>query len=205
LLGLLLIANCGQATAAEQSDFRLWPFGGDRVDDDMDLTGNSLGPATPAATTPGAFGSIPSHVPDALPERHWMFQSPLTRVSWPRIHMPEVSFPRPNLSRPPLWSRKSHVDDSRNAWTQKNPDPDRPSPLKSVQQGAQRVGQSTRSAWRRTVDVLTPGDSTTASDPRVAARPQQPPLWKRMIGRSQPQVQGPRTVNEMLSQERLDF
>ncbi len=162
LLGLLLAACCCPATtAAEQSGLRLWPFRGDRVDDSP-LTGNSLGPKTPATTTGGASAAMSSQPPttsyttDALPEQHWMFQSPLARVSWPRIHMPELSLPKPNLPRPQIWPRKSEVDDARNGWVQNSPDSARPTPLQAMQQGAQRVGNSTRTAWRKTVDALTP-------------------------------------------------
>ena len=74
-----------------------------------------------------------------------------------------------------------------------------------MQHGAQRVGQSTRTAWRKTVDALTPGAAPTASDPRVAARAEKPPFWKRLGGTEQPQKKGSQTVTEMLSQERIDF
>jgi hypothetical protein len=225
LLGLLLVACCcSRMRAAERSRFRLWPFGeyqsaGHQVGD-AELTGNSLATmppnattpnaTTPAAALPNAAGTALSQFPsghdpaDTLPERRWMFQSPLAKVSWPRIHMPEAPFPRPRLPRPQLWPKKAEVDDARNAWMQKIPDPTRPSPLQAVQQGAQRVGQSTRSAWRRTVDVLTPGDASSTPEPRVASSPDQPPLWKRMIGTSQPQQQGPQTVSEWMAQERLN-
>ncbi|HEY3391686.1 MAG TPA: hypothetical protein VGK58_03190 [Lacipirellulaceae bacterium] len=145
-----------------------------------------------------------------MPEQHWMFKSPLARVSWPRIHMPEFSMRRPNLPRPnlprPQWPlTESQVDNTRNTWLQDGPEPARPTPLKAMQQGAQRVGQGTRTAWRKTVDVLTPGEVPTAADPRVAARDEKPPFWKRLGGAKQSQKQGSQTVSEMLSQERLDF
>jgi hypothetical protein len=210
LLGLLLAACCcPAATAAEQSGLRLWPFRGDRADDSP-LTGNSLAPKTPANTTAGTSAAMSSQLPttsyttDALPEQHWMFQSPLARVSWPRIHMPEFSFPKPNLPRPHFGPRKSEVDDARNSWVQKSPDPARPTPLQAMQQGAQRVGDSTRTAWRKTVDALTPGEAPSASDPRVANRAQEPTLWQRMRGAQPKQKQGSQTISEFIAQERLN-
>jgi hypothetical protein len=211
VLPVLLFAAscCPVATAAEQSGLRLWPFRGDRTDASQ-LTGNSLA-ATPAATTtPGASAAVPSQPPttsyttDALPEQRWMFRSPFARVSWPRIHMPEVSLPKPNLPRPQIWPRKSEVDDARNAWMQNSPDPTRPTPLQAVRQGAQRVGQSTRTAWRKTVDVLTPGEAPSASAPRVANRPQESTLWQRLRGTQPEQKQGSQTISEFIAQERLD-
>jgi hypothetical protein len=208
LLGLsFAVFLCPPAMAAEQSGIRLWPFRGDRTDN-SELTGNSLAPKAP--TTAGSSGTMPSQPPttrytDELPEQNWMLNSPLARVSWPRIHMPEVSLPKPKIPRPQIWPRKSQVNDARNAWVQKSPDPARPTPLQAMQQGAQRVGQSTRTALRKTVDVLTPGAASSAPDPRVAARDAKPTLWQRMRGTQPEKKQGSQTVTEMLSQERIDF
>jgi hypothetical protein len=212
VLPLLLIAAsfCRLATAAEQSGLRLWPFRGDQTDDSQ-LTGNSLAATPPSTTTPGASAAVPSQprttsytTADALPEQRWMFRSPFARVSWPRIHMPEVSLPKPNLPRPQIWPGKSEVDDARNAWLQKSPDPARPTPLQAMQQGAQRVGESTRTAWRKTVDVLTPGEAPSTLNPRMANRVQEPTLWQRMRGMQPEQKQGSQTVSEFIAQERLD-
>jgi hypothetical protein len=210
LLGLSFAMILGPAaTAAEQSGVRLWPFGGDRTGN-SEVTGNSLATKSPAAANAGSSAAMPSIPPttrytDELPEQHWMLNSPLARVSWPRIHMPEVSLPKPKIPRPQIWPRKSQVDDARNAWIQTSPDPARPTPLQAMQQGAQRVGQSTRTAWRKTVDVLTPGEASSTPDPRVAERDAKPTLWQRMRGTQPEQKQGSQTVTEMLSQERIDF
>ena len=215
LLGLLLSLCGAKASAAEESGFRLWPFGRDRANN-QELTQNSLPPlpsATAAPSSPAAMtaqtatGNLPT---ETMPEQRWMFKSPLARVSWPRIHMPEFSMrppklPRPNLPRPQWPSTESRVDDTRNTWMQDGPHLDRPTPLRAMQQGAQRVGQGTRTAWRKTVDVLTPGQAPTAADPRVAARDEKPPFWKRLGGTEQPKKPGSQTVSEMLSQERIDF
>jgi len=136
---------------------------------------------------------------DEYAERRWMFQSPLTRISWPRIHIPTM----PRLPRPQLWPRKNEVDEARNAWVQTSPDPARPSPLQAVRQGAQRVGESTRSAWRKTVDVLTPGDASSADSSRMAQRETQP-FWRRVFTVEEPAPKGPRTIPEWLAQERLE-
>jgi hypothetical protein len=208
LLGVLFSGICcSPASAAEESRFRLWPFGGDRAND-AELTGNSLAPNRFANTTAGAVPSqvrMGSYSTDTLPEQRWMVKSPFARVSWPRIHMPEFSLPRPNLPRPQWWSEKPPVEDGRNTWVQKSPEPPPTMPLQAMQQGAQRVGQGTRTAWRKTVDALTPGESPRTNDPRVAARDRKPPFWQRLNGAEQPQKPGSQTVTEMLSQERIDF
>jgi hypothetical protein len=133
-----------------------------------------------------------------------MIESPLTKVSWPRIHMPEVSLPKPQLPRPQLWPRKAEVDEARNAWVGKSADPKRPSPLQAAKDGARRVADSTRSAWHKTVDVLTPGDAPARRSSRIARQATQPPLWKRMFAAKGPQSDGPRTVTEWMAQDRLD-
>jgi hypothetical protein len=214
LLGLLLSVGCAKASAAEESRFRLWPFGRDRANN-RELTQNSL-PLLPSATAaPNSAAAMPSQTAtgslptETMPEERWMFKSPLARVSWPRIHMPEFSMrppklPRPNLPRPQWPPTESRVD-TRNIWMQDAPEPARPTPLQAMQQGAQRVGQGTRTAWRKTVDALTPGAAPTTADPRLAARDEKPPFWKRLSGTEQPQKQGSQTVSEMLSQERIDF
>jgi hypothetical protein len=133
-----------------------------------------------------------------------MYESPTSKVSWPRIHMPEFSLPKPRLPRPQLWPQESEVSEARNAWVKENPNPNKPSPLQAVKQGAQRVGDSTRNAWHKTVDVLTPGDSPERRSSRIARRDIKPPFWKRMFGAGKSQPEGPRTVTEWMAQERLD-
>jgi hypothetical protein len=210
LVGLLLSAIYCSPAIAEESRFRLWPFGRDRASD-TELTGNSLSPNPSAPAAANSAAVMPaqtatgSYSTATMPEQRWMIQSPMSRVSWPRIHMPELSMPRPNLPRPPWWSEKQPADPGRNTWVQQSPEPARPTPLQTVQRGAQRVGQGTRMAWRKTVDALTPGDAAAAADPRVAARDQKPPFWKRLSGAEQPEKPGSQTVSEMLSQERIDF
>jgi len=225
LESVLLVACCCPAATAEESRVRWWPFG-----DQAEATpagDNSLPAAWPQTGTPSAGahqapsatvpsttapttlpGSAAQHASatddwsEELPERRWMIQSPMAKISWPRIHLPAL--PKPHLPRPQFRPQRSEVDEARNAWVQKNPDPSRPSPLQAVKQGAQRVGESTRSAWRKTVDVLTPGDNPTSDSSRIARRETQSPFWKRMFGGEEPQPEGPRTVTEWMAQDRLD-
>jgi hypothetical protein len=114
--------------------------------------------------------------------------------------MPAMSLPRPRLP----WRREPVVEDTRNEWVGNSLDMERPSPLQVARNGARRVADSTRSAWHKTVDVLTPGMPAPENSNLARSEPR-PSLWKRMFGAEEPEPQGPRTVNEMLSQERLDF
>jgi hypothetical protein len=114
--------------------------------------------------------------------------------------MPQLTVPRPQL---PDWPGKAEATEARNAWVEKSPDPARPSPWQAVTNGASRVRESTKTAWRKTVDVLTPGEPS-ATPPRVAERSPEPSFWNRMFPGDTPQApEGPRTVNEWMGQERL--
>jgi hypothetical protein len=119
--------------------------------------------------------------------------------------LPEFSLPKPRLPRPQFTSRKQNVDIPRNAWAEQNPNIRRPSALQAVKNGAHRVGDSTRSAWRKTVDALKPGDDSQPASSRIARRTTtKPPFWKRMFGADEQEPQGPRTISEWMAQERLD-
>jgi hypothetical protein len=132
-----------------------------------------------------------------------MFNSPFAKVSRPEFHFPEVTLPKPRM--PQLWPNRSQIDETRNAWAGQDSTPATPSPLQAVRDGAQRVGESTRAAWRKTVDTLTPGsEMPTASQPQIASQGVRPPLWKRMFGVNEPPPQGPRTITEWMAQDRLD-
>jgi hypothetical protein len=77
--------------------------------------------------------------------------------------------------------------------------------MQSVKDGAKRFGQSTRDAWDRTVDALTPGDKSQPADAssRVARR-DQPSMWQRMFGTDEPaKKEGPQTVTEFMAQDRV--
>jgi hypothetical protein len=93
---------------------------------------------------------------------------------------------------------------ARNSWVEKSPEFKDPSPLDAMNDRARRIGQSTRAAWDKTVDALTPSDGPDANSSRVARRDNGPPFWKRMFGNEPPQTQGPQTVTEWMAQERVD-
>jgi hypothetical protein len=73
-----------------------------------------------------------------------------------------------------------------------------------MKDGAVRVRNNTKNAWDRTVDVLTPGSSSTSTSARssIAQRQARPSFWKRMT--SGEEKKGPETVPEWMAQERLN-
>jgi hypothetical protein len=221
LLTVVVIVACGCATAnAEEAGFWRWPFGRKAAAEPAagDVSTGSVSGLQPAApptaansamVTAGAARASYAHAPlpqdsnPAVSSQHWMYETPTSKVSWPRIHMPEFSLPKPRLPRPQLWPHDAQMDQARNAWVQDSPDPSRPSPLQAVKQGAHRVGDGTRRAWHKTVDVFTPGDASGGTSSRIARRENKPPFWKRMWGSDEPK-EGPRTITEWMAQERLD-
>jgi hypothetical protein len=125
-----------------------------------------------------------------------MISSPLAKISWPRVHMPEL--PKPQLPAAP-WQNKADANPSRNAWAEPAPELSKPSPVR-------RFGQNTRAAWDKTVDALTPGDRSQAADPssRVARRDDRT-TWRRMFGfKDSKEKEGSRTIGEFIAQERVD-
>jgi hypothetical protein len=101
--------------------------------------------------------------------------------------------------------KASNVREPRNAWAQPKP---KPEPKKSMTQtmwdsvtGAPHtVAQSTKKAYHKTVDVITPGESK--SSPHVAQRDTNTSWWSKMTGSSEPTTEDPRTVTEWMAQER---
>lgn len=61
------------------------------------------------------------------------------------------------------------------------------------------MSESTRKAWHKTVDWVTPGDGTEA---QVVSEPRES-WWARMWGSKEKQ-EGPQTVTEWMAQDRLD-
>jgi hypothetical protein len=161
--------------------------------------------STPPAQTAGPLGhgtELPVAADDAekAKKERWMLSSPKGKVSWPHLNK--------DLSKGgPLFStKKKEEDPTRNSWVEKTPAPPKPSPMKPVTDGAHKFSTSTKSAWHKTVDALTPGEPTPqpkASSPRIAKREVQPPSWKRMFG-AKSELQQPQTVPEWMAQQRLD-
>jgi hypothetical protein len=134
--------------------------------------------------------------PASVPAESSWFPKP----SWPAVNMPELS--RPRLPRPQFLPSEPSAGPSRNSWYVPPAESRRSSPWQAMKGGAHRVGQGTRAAWSKTVDVLTPWSNRESR--HVAHRQPKPPLWKRALGIAEEEPQGPRTVTEWMAQERLN-
>lgn len=159
-----------------------------------------LAPITPVTPAQSTAGSLPPTAPPATgPAERTSF---LPTFAWPKFQMPY--FPKPQMPRAPFLPGKPEMEQTRNTWVAPGSDPTKPSPWQAVTTGASRVGQSTKGAWRKTVDVLTPGSSSTPPEqPRVAQRDSQPSLWNRMFSPGPPKKEGPQTVTEWMGQDRI--
>jgi hypothetical protein len=156
--------------------------------------GDTVSPSSQArAPLPKSTEMAPSTTPTDPAPRTSFFPT----LTWPEFQRPQL----PKLQLP-FWAREEAVDQTRNAWVAKGPDPAKPSPWQAMTDGAQRVGTSTKSAWRKTVDIFTPGDSSTPAPSRRLARREEPSFWGRIFG-GESEPQGPQTVTEWMGQERI--
>ena len=210
LIGVLLILSCCSDIWAAEAGSRWWPFQkkaeAAAPQQPSAATSTSTGspyPATPAPQSPasalGTTAPATQPAPGATAEStdpHWMLQSPQTKISWPTFHAPKF--------RNPFSADKTAADANRNSWVEKPPEPPKKTPLQAMNDGAKRVGTSTKNAWHKTVDALTPGESSSGSSrSKLAQRDTKPSLWQRMTGQDQ-ELQGPQTVPEWMAQQRLD-
>lgn len=207
LLGVVIVGwSCCHA-AAEDTSPTWWPFGrqasGEIAQPPAASAGNTAAPS--GETNPTAAFDGHRATPDSADEseQRWMVNSQETKISWPRIHLPE--FPKPSMPPAP-WLAPNEPDPQRNAWMDGAPEPTTVTPMQAVRNGAQRVRQRTRSAWNKTVAALTPGDDPHSSYPssRVAHH-DRPSVWQRMFGTDAPaRKEGSQTVAEFMAQDRID-
>lgn len=217
LVGIVLVASCSQNLAAAEATWRWWPFGHReeaKVAQPPSVAAPSTTPpvrpqvnSTAGATAPSGLQSAPPVAPpaqlpstsaDVATDDHWMLKSPTGKVSWPHLT-------KPKLPQTGIWSQKPAADATRNSWADKTPVTPKPSPLKPITDGAQKVSKSTKAAWHKTVDALTPGEATPSrsSGDRIAKREVKPSLYQRMFG-PEPESKGSQTVPEFMAQQRLD-
>ena len=187
MLSATLLVCCCRPLAAQESGSRwdwLWPFGEEE----------SAEEPYPTTKTPATAQRPPNY----QSTRHRITMPDMPEMKWP-----DYSMPKPQM--PGLWSKQEDTpaETPRSAWMDTKPEPEEASPWQVAKESTQRLGQSTRHAWDKTVDVLTPeylkADRQPA--PRVATRP---PMWKRALGMEAEKSDGPQTVTEWMAQERLN-
>lgn len=213
LFGLaLLVCTSLDANAAEAGS-RWWPFG---HKEEAEVTQAPPAAATPAPSTSplltpykgdtaAHFGATaplapqtqaPAVQPEATPKEHWMLSSPKGKVGWPQLNKPKM----PSA----LAAKKPPVDATRNSWAEQPVTP-KPSPLQPIKNGASKVGKSTKAAWHKTVDALTPGEPEPSrpAGARIAKKEAKPSMWKRMWGET-PEPTGSQTMPGFIAQQRVD-
>jgi hypothetical protein len=185
MLSVLAMVMCCRPLAAQESSSRwnwLWPFGEEE----------GAAQPYPATKTPTAEKAPPQNRGHLI-----------TMPEMPEMHWPEYSMPKPQM--PSLWPNKEteKAETPRSAWMDTHPEPEEASPWQVAKESTQRLGESTRHAWDKTVNVLTPEylKSNDRPSERVAQRP---PVWKRALGLEEEKPQGPQTVTEWMAQERLN-
>jgi hypothetical protein len=211
---------CCRGVVAAESGSSWWPFGHHAEANAAQPPGaapttlpSSTATLPPATTTLppaiAAAGAGPIAHEAQMPttasdDSHWMLNTPKKKVSWPKLHMPEI--PKALSSKS---GAASKTEASKNRWVDKAPVTPKASPMQSVKKGANSVAAGTKSAWHKTVAAVTPGPSAKKTakpdpSPRVASRETSPPFWKKMFGAKEPQLQHPQTVPQWMAQKRLD-
>ena len=213
LVAGILMACCHGVEAAE-SGSSWWPFGHHAettAAQTPTAVQTNLPPVTtaqPPAKTPSTGVGPVAHETQmpttASDDSQWMLNTPKKKVSWPKLHMPEL--PKAKTSNSTA-AAKPEV--KKNKWAEQEPVKPKTSPMQSVKNGANSVASGTKSAWNKTVAAVTPGDKAKktakpAPAPHVASRATSPPLWKKMFGAKEPEMQQPQTVPDWLAQKRLD-
>jgi hypothetical protein len=200
VLSAVLARSCSSRLWAEESHW-WWPFGGDDQSNQV-----------PVSTAP------PAATPTVAPaeSESWFAWPSMPELSWPELPFgsdeattnpttPIPTNPNPNLRRRREGIGKA-AQMQRNRWAQARQQAATPptdgSGWEMMTESARRVGESTRNAWDKTVDFVTPGEKS--AQPPVAAQPPRESWWSRMRGNSATETEGPRTVTEWMAQERLD-
>jgi len=193
VLSALLALSCSGPLMAEESTW-WWPFGGDDTSSQVAV---STAPTTPSPSV--ATGESDS----------WFSWPAMPEISWPELPFgseADGTNPQP-ARRPRRYGMGKAAQSHRNRWAQNQQQAVTPtsdtSPWEMMTESARRVGESTRNAWDKTVDFVTPGEAPTTPPP-IAAQTQRPSWWSRLRGGDAAEPQGPRTVTEWMAQERLD-
>lgn len=204
ILGLLLAAAMGSGGVGQETKAPWWHFGRNQ-----ELSSAPLAVTTAPGVTPSpTLTPAPTISPEAAPieDESWVHWPKMPKTTWLEAKK-ETIVTDPFASPPPAAAKQSrqsqygkipHRPRPRNTWAQQpasnTTGSNQPSAWQSMTNG-------TRSAWHKTVDWVTPGDSV--SETPVVAAETRPSWWARMWG-AEEQSQGPQTVTEWMAQDRID-
>ena len=211
MLGVVLASHCCGRVWAEETKSSWWPFGAkEEAAAPVDSTTPPV--ATEAATDVAASAEAAAAATD---EDSWFKWPTLPELSWPSFssEKEEGTTPispeeAPKAARRPVSRYGRTARPTRNGWAKKDPaeQPTDPaaSPWQAMTAGARRVGDSTSAAWQKTVDAVTPGESTPAATSAPVAQQKPAKSWWNWWGSAETEPEGPRTVTEWMAQDRLD-
>lgn len=181
---------------AEETKAPWWKFG--RAEDSQAAPSN----LTPAPTLSPAPESITPMEEDSwfsLPKWHWpdFASNPDADVSDQSASNAPLT-PTPRRQPASRFGKPEHRSRPRNTWAQQPA-----SSETTVDHGSawENMKHSTRSAWHKTVDLVTPG--TEAETAAVASKPRSS-WWQKMWGSEKNSKEGPRTITEWMAQDRID-
>ncbi len=198
VLGLLLAAVLANNGLAEETKAHWWHFGQDKD-----------APSATASVTP-APTLTPSPEVTPIDDESWLHWPSMPRLSWfeadpadativtdPTSTSTPVATETQRRKRSTRYGTSMHTARPRNTWAQPAGNTtaaeEGPSPWKAM-------SESTRSAWHKTVDFVTPGDGQDA--PVIAAEPR--PSWWHRMWHGEEVDESPQTVTEWMAQDRLD-
>jgi hypothetical protein len=212
MLGMLLGVVLSTHGFAEETKSPWWRFG-------WSETAPETSAAAPAAETP-APPAVTSAAPTSTPatdtagpasEKTWHAWPPAPKWGFSEMTIPDES---PVIAPPPERKRSRfgkpayrQSRPTRNSWAQPPAaataaaEAPATGPWESVSKGARRMSESTRNAWKKTVEIMTPGDPTGT---QVVEREPRVSWWDRMWGSDDEAAEGPQTVTEWMAQDRLD-
>ena len=199
VLGALLAVVLGSYSFAEETKAPWWHFG---MSKDAPRASESVTPAptvTPASPVVTPVEEESRFTWPSLSKMNWFGsasknKTPATDPFSTRAPVASESQsrqPGTNFGKPILRIRP------RNTWAQQPASTTSAAPSASPWQA---VTEGTRTAWRKTVDFVTPDESSEAP---VVADDQQPSWWQRMWDPEE-KNEGSQTVTEFMAQDRLD-
>ena len=163
LLGVLLVVALTSTGSAEETKSHWWQFGA-----------KNDAPSAPATVTPAPTMTPAPQITPPAEEESWFAWPSMPKLSWFNSGSEETTTRDPFAApRPPeivgqqprtRFGKPVHRSQPRNAWAQQPASAKKDagsSPWHSVTEG-------TRTAWRKTVDFVTPGSSVT--DKPIASR-----------------------------------
>jgi hypothetical protein len=200
MLGMLLATIVATTGVAEEPASPWWHFGMGKSAPETEPSMTAAPTLTPSQTIlPPTMGTTvgPTAATPEADDKRWLKWPTLPKWSETtvtEVSSSELSQPKPRRDH---FGKPAHRARSRNAWAQPPATATAAAPGPSTWS---KVSESTRNAWHKTVDFVTPGEP---ADTSVANNQPRDSWWHRMWS-SNEEAEGPQTVTEWMAQDRLD-